>query len=78
MGSGEVAGLSTCKGRTVKCGDAVSFKFPTKTLSASPSPAGKGFGRAAATCSEIVRFSTEQAGEVMYSATAKGCSVIQI
>ncbi|KAJ1401748.1 Zinc finger, RING-type [Sesbania bispinosa] len=61
VGSSEVSGLSTCKGRTINSGDAVLFKFPTKKHSASPSP-GKGFGRVA-TCSEIVRFSTEQDGE---------------
>ncbi|XP_027929635.1 DNA repair protein RAD5A isoform X1 [Vigna unguiculata] len=58
---GEVTGLSTCKGRTINTDEAVIFKFPTKKLS-SPST-GKGFGRTAA-CSEIVRFSTEQAGEI--------------
>lgn len=65
VGSGEVAGLSTCKGRTINSGDSVIFKFPTKKISVSPSP-GKGFGRAAS-CSEIVRFSTEQAGEVIFN-----------
>ncbi|XP_020230971.1 DNA repair protein RAD5A [Cajanus cajan] len=59
VGCGEMTGLSTCKGRTLNCGETVVFKFPTKTLSASP----KGFGRAA-TCSEIVRFSSERAGEI--------------
>lgn len=63
IGSGEVAGLSTCKGRTLKSGDAMIFKFPSKKVSVSPSP-GKGFGRAAA-CSEIVRFSNEQDWEVI-------------
>ncbi|XP_047168024.1 DNA repair protein RAD5A [Vigna umbellata] len=58
---GEMTGLSTCKGRSINFGETVIFKFPTKKLS-SPST-GKGFGRAAA-CSEIVRFSTEQAGEI--------------
>ncbi|CAK8535333.1 unnamed protein product [Lathyrus sativus] len=62
VGSGEVAGLSTCKGRSIKSGDAVIFKFPSKKVSVSPSP-GKGFGRAAA-CSEIVRFSNEQDWEI--------------
>jgi len=57
---GEVTGLSTCKGRTINSGETVLFKFPIKKLS-SPSP-GRGFGRAA--CTEIIRFSTEQAGEV--------------
>lgn len=60
VGCGEITGLSTCKGRTISSGETVVFRFPTKTLAAS-SP--KGFGRAA-TCSEIVRFSTEQAGEI--------------
>ena len=77
-GSGEMAGLSTSKGRTINSGDAVFFKFPAaKAASASPSP-GKGFGRgrpAAGTCSEIVRFSTEQAGEVMYIVVAIVCSI---
>ncbi|GAU35011.1 hypothetical protein TSUD_103340 [Trifolium subterraneum] len=62
VGSGEVAGLSTCKGRSLKSGDKVIFKFPTKKVSVSPSP-GKGFGRAAS-CSEIVRFSNEQDWEI--------------
>ncbi|RHN75397.1 putative DNA helicase chromatin remodeling SNF2 family [Medicago truncatula] len=63
VGSGEVAGLSTCKGRNIKAGDKVIFKFPPKKVSVSPSP-GKGFGRAAASCSEIVRFSNEQDWEI--------------
>jgi DNA repair protein RAD5 len=63
VGSGEVAGLSTCKGRSLKSGDKVIFKFPVKKVSVSPSP-GKGFGRAAS-CSEIVRFSNEQDWEVI-------------
>ncbi|KAI4322362.1 hypothetical protein L6164_022065 [Bauhinia variegata] len=66
VGCGELAGLSTCKGRTIKPGDEVSFKFPFKTAVASPS-LGKGFGRgrqSAATCSEIVRFSTKEQGEI--------------
>ncbi|KAJ7981104.1 DNA/RNA helicase protein [Quillaja saponaria] len=66
VGCGEVAGLSTCKGRRVKAGDVVDFTFPLKSGSKSPSP-GKGFGRrrqAAATCSEIVRFSTKESGEI--------------
>ncbi|XP_057990817.1 DNA repair protein RAD5A isoform X2 [Hevea brasiliensis] len=67
VGSGDVAGLSTCKGRKVKAGDEVLFTFPTKSNnSSSPSP-GKVFGKgrqAAASCSEIVRFSTRDGGEV--------------
>lgn len=68
VGCGEMAGLSTSKGRSINPGDQVLFKFPLKTGSATPSP-GKGFGRgrqAAATCSEIVRFYTKETGEVMH------------
>ncbi|PON53378.1 Cdk-activating kinase assembly factor [Parasponia andersonii] len=66
VGCGEVAGLSTCKGRRVKPGDEVIFTFPLKGLSSTRSP-GKNFGRgrnAAAACSEIVRFSTRDSGEI--------------
>ncbi|WRX32263.1 SNF2 [Theobroma cacao] len=58
VGSSEVPGLSTSKGRKVKAGDEVCFTFPLKSSSSSPAgPVGKGFGRgrpAAAACSEIV------------------------
>ncbi|CAK7329279.1 unnamed protein product [Dovyalis caffra] len=67
VGSGVVAGLSTCKGRRVKAGKEVNFTFPLKSkISNSPSP-GKGFGRGRQTvvaCSEIVRFSTKDSGEL--------------
>ncbi|GMN56206.1 hypothetical protein TIFTF001_025324 [Ficus carica] len=66
VGRGEVAGMSTCKGMRVKPGDEVSFTFPAKMASSSPSP-GKVFGRgrhAAAACSEIMRFSTRDSGEI--------------
>ncbi|KAL5580233.1 hypothetical protein UlMin_012675 [Ulmus minor] len=65
VGCGEVAGLSTCKGRRLKAGDEVAFTFPLKGVSSSPSP-GKVFGRGrnAAACSEIVRFSTRDSGEI--------------
>ncbi|XP_019458903.1 PREDICTED: putative SWI/SNF-related matrix-associated actin-dependent regulator of chromatin subfamily A member 3-like 2 isoform X1 [Lupinus angustifolius] len=67
VGYGEMMGLSTCKGRSVKYGDPVCFNFPTKSNLSASTPTGKGFGRsrqAAASCSEIVRFSTEQSGEI--------------
>ncbi|XP_021278351.1 DNA repair protein RAD5A isoform X2 [Herrania umbratica] len=68
VGSSEVPGLSTSKGRKVKAGDEVCFTFPLKRSSPSPAgPVGKGFGRgrlAAAACSEIVRFSTKNSGEI--------------
>ncbi|XP_062105253.1 DNA repair protein RAD5A isoform X2 [Humulus lupulus] len=66
VGCGEVAGLSTCKGRRIKPGDEVDFTFPLKGFSSTPSP-GKAFGRgrnAAGACSEIVRFSTKDSGEI--------------
>ncbi|KAI3420505.1 uncharacterized protein J3R85_012718 [Psidium guajava] len=64
VGSGEVAGLSTCKGRRVKPGDKLTFTFPSKQSAASPSPGKFGKGRSAAACSEIVRFSTKEYGEI--------------
>lgn len=65
VGSSEMAGLSTCKGRKVKSGDEAIFKFPSKNSSISPSP-GKfpTKGRLPAACSEIVRFSVRDSGEV--------------
>ncbi|XP_024185832.1 DNA repair protein RAD5A isoform X2 [Rosa chinensis] len=62
VGCGEVAGLSTCRGRRIKPRDEVDFTFPLKI---SPSP-GKVFGRGRppAACSEIVRFSTTDSGEI--------------
>ncbi|XP_065868143.1 DNA repair protein RAD5A isoform X2 [Euphorbia lathyris] len=67
VGSGTVAGLSTCKGRKLKAGDEVLFTFPLKSNSTSSSSSGKVFGKGrqgAAACSEIVRFSTRDSGEV--------------
>lgn len=65
VGRGDVAGMSTCKGRKVRRGDEVVFAFPTKS-SNSKLPS-KNFGRArqaVVACSEIVRFSTKSSGEV--------------
>ncbi|KAG8371209.1 hypothetical protein BUALT_Bualt13G0063500 [Buddleja alternifolia] len=66
VGNGEVAGLSTCKGRVLKPGDEVSFSFPVEKKLAAPSPGklGGGRGRHVAACSEIVRFSTNACGEI--------------
>lgn len=68
VGTAEVAGLSTCKGRSLNPGDEVNFTFPVERKSTTPSPGkfGGGRGRPAAACSEIVRFSTKAHGEVMY------------
>lgn len=67
VGNGEVTGLSTCKGRTLKPGDEVDFTFPVQKKTSSPSSGklGGGRGRQVATCSEIVRFSTSAFGEVL-------------
>lgn len=66
VGSGEVAGLSTSKGRTLKPGDEVNFTFPVEKKLTAPSPGkfGGGRGRQVATCSEIIRFSTNACGEI--------------
>ncbi|XP_020552343.1 putative SWI/SNF-related matrix-associated actin-dependent regulator of chromatin subfamily A member 3-like 2 isoform X4 [Sesamum indicum] len=66
VGNGEVAGLSTCKGRILKPGDAVNFTFPVekKLTISSPGKLAGGRGRQVATCSEIVRFSTNAGGEI--------------
>lgn len=61
VGSAEVAGLSTCKGRRLKAGDEVMFSFPSEKHQSSAKLAGR--GRSAAS-SEIVRFSTKESGEV--------------
>lgn len=62
----ELAGLSTCRGRRIKPGDEVVFTFPLEKSPTSPSP-GKltGRGRQMGACSEIVRFSTKEFGEVI-------------
>ncbi|XP_073302156.1 DNA repair protein RAD5A isoform X1 [Primulina huaijiensis] len=65
VGSGEMAGLSTCKGRTLKPSDEVRFLFPVEKKLPTPSPGkvGGGRGRQVGSCSEIVRFSTKD-GEI--------------
>ncbi|XP_047317619.1 DNA repair protein RAD5A isoform X2 [Impatiens glandulifera] len=66
VASSDVSGLSTCKGRRLKSGDEVNFTFPLKNAAAGPSP-GRFGGRgrqSAAACSEIVRFSTKDSGEI--------------
>lgn len=64
VGSTEMAGLSTCKGRRIASGDAVTFTFPNATAAANKSRPGR---PALASCSsEIMRFSTPSHGEVHY------------
>lgn len=71
-GSSEIAGLSTCKGRRIKPGEKLSFSFPAPPqLKNSPSPttkfpAGRRGFSSLASSSEIVRFSTQENGEVIF------------
>ncbi|OVA17874.1 SNF2-related [Macleaya cordata] len=64
IGSSELAGLSTCKGRKLKAGEEVSFSFPFKKSNSPSTSKLIGKGRPAAACSEIVRFSTKDSGEI--------------
>lgn len=65
VGCAEVTGLSTSKGRKVKPGDRVAFAFPSRNGCKTPSLAKVfGKGRHMANCSEIVRFSTKDSGEI--------------
>ncbi|KAL3530434.1 hypothetical protein ACH5RR_009756 [Cinchona calisaya] len=66
VGSCEVAGLSTCKGRSLRPGEEVIFTFPAERKLSSPSSGkfGGGRGRQLVACSEIVRFSTKASGEI--------------
>ncbi|CAN1193201.1 DNA repair protein RAD5A [Linum perenne] len=65
LGDGVVAGLSTSKGRKVKAGEEVMFTFPVNRKSKSSAAKGFGKGRSVtAACSEIVRFSTVNGGEI--------------
>lgn len=62
VGSAELAGLSTCKGRRLMPGDEVMFSFPSEKHPSLAKLAGR--GRSVAAASEIVRFSTKETGEV--------------
>eukprot|EP00249_Psilotum_nudum_P015533 c25378_g1_i1 orf=73-3459(+) len=67
VGEAEVVGFSTCKGSKLRVGDAVSFSFPKQFNVANGAGArvwGRGRGRATASNSEIVRFSTRLSGEI--------------
>ncbi|VFQ82783.1 unnamed protein product [Cuscuta campestris] len=61
VGTGEVVGMSTCKGRSIKPGDEVHFTFPVEKKLKPPSLGKFGRGRPVA---EIVRFSSQALGEI--------------
>ncbi|CAN6438650.1 unnamed protein product [Victoria cruziana] len=65
VGGTELTGLSTCKGRKIKVGDPVILSFPSRR-NASLSSGTKTFGRGrpVPSTSEIVRFSSQQSGEI--------------
>ncbi|XP_078441095.1 DNA/RNA helicase protein isoform X2 [Wolffia australiana] len=64
IGGCDIVGLSTCKGRRLRVGDSVNFSFPSQD--SSPASKSKFFsrGRQIAPCSEIVRFWTQDSGEI--------------
>lgn len=76
LGSADVMGFSTCRGRKLEVGESVMFSFPRKGNNNGGvngkggfkawgrGRGGGGAGGAAAAASEIVRFSTKQAGEI--------------
>ncbi|XP_040377121.1 DNA repair protein RAD5A isoform X3 [Oryza brachyantha] len=66
VGSVEMAGLSTCKGRRVASGDAVTFSFPNSPVAAAAAAGKSRPGRLplVSSSSEIMRFSTPRHGEV--------------
>lgn len=63
VGCSDVAGLSTCKGRSLKCGEEVNFTFAPERKG-TPRKFGGGRGRGGNASSEIVRFSSKACGEV--------------
>lgn len=64
VGCSDVAGLSTCKGRSLKCGEEVNFTFAPERKG-TPRKFGGGRGRGGNASSEIVRFCSKACGEVI-------------
>ncbi|KAL5212909.1 hypothetical protein ABZP36_023756 [Zizania latifolia] len=64
IGSVEMAGLSTCKGRRLASGDVVTFSFPNSAIVATAGKSRPGRPGLASCSSEIMRFSTPHHGEV--------------
>ncbi|XP_044418721.1 DNA repair protein RAD5A isoform X2 [Triticum aestivum] len=64
VGSAEMAGLSTCKGRRIAAGEPVTFSFPNSATAAASGKGRPGRFALASCTSEIMRFSTPTHGEV--------------
>ncbi|RLM78541.1 hypothetical protein C2845_PM12G15810 [Panicum miliaceum] len=64
VGSAEMAGLSTCKGKRIAPGDAVTFSFPNAAAAAAAGKSRPGRSSLVSCSSEIMRFSTPNHGEV--------------
>uniref|UniRef100_A0A0A9DK66 RAD5 n=1 Tax=Arundo donax TaxID=35708 RepID=A0A0A9DK66_ARUDO len=65
VGNAEMVGLSTCKGRRMDPGDAVTFSFPNATAAVAAAGKSRPGRPSLASCSsEIMRFSTPNHGEV--------------
>ncbi|KAK3154235.1 hypothetical protein QOZ80_2BG0188000 [Eleusine coracana subsp. coracana] len=64
VGSAEMAGLSTCKGRRIAPGDTVTFSFPTAAAATAAAKSRPGRFALASCSSEIMRFATPNHGEV--------------
>ncbi|KAL5709627.1 DNA repair protein rad5a [Ranunculus cassubicifolius] len=64
VGSVELGCLSTCKGRRLMAGDELTFSFPLKNSKSSSASKFPGRGRSPSACSEIVRISTKDGGEI--------------
>jgi DNA repair protein RAD5 len=66
-----MAGLSTCKGRRIAPGDAVTFSFPTAAAATAAAKSRPGRFALTSCSSEIMRFSTPNHGEVKYLTLAQ-------
>ncbi|KAL4191403.1 hypothetical protein AMTRI_Chr07g29730 [Amborella trichopoda] len=63
VGGTVLSGLSTCKGRRLEVNEIVDFEFPKDRKRGAIVRQGASW-KAAAACSEIVRFSTKRSGEI--------------
>jgi len=66
LGEAEVVGFSTCKGPKLQVGDSLQFNFPKPASAADIRRGPWGRGKGATAAAEIVRFSCQRSGEVMF------------